>query len=156
MKKKVYLETTVVSYYTALPSRDIITVGHQQITQEWWNSYLPNYTPYISEVVFEEISRGDKQASQKRIEAVEKFSFLEVNKDVLSLAQDYYKALNLPEKARFDAIHLALGVFHGMDFIASWNFTHISGARPRQIIETINFQKGIWTPVICTPEELME
>lgn len=156
MKKRVYIETTVVSYFTALQSRDLVIAGHQQITQEWWNNYLINFKPFISEVVHEEISRGDKRAAAKRRKAVKDFSFLEVNNEVLALAKDYYSVLNLPEKARFDAVHLALGVWHGMDFIVSWNFAHISGARPRQIIETINYNKGIQTPVICTPEELME
>jgi len=34
MKEAIYLETTVVSYYTSKPSRDIIVRAHQQITQQ--------------------------------------------------------------------------------------------------------------------------
>lgn len=36
MKPKVYIETTVVSYLAARPSRDLIIASHQQITHEWW------------------------------------------------------------------------------------------------------------------------
>lgn len=156
MKPKVYIETTVVSYYTSHTSRDLIIAGHQQITQQWWENYLQNCEPFISEIVHNEISHGDKEAAAKRIQAVHKFSFLTISKEVLNLAQLYYSELDLPEKARLDAVHLALGVYHGMDFLVSWNFAHISGARPRQIVERINYQKDIKTPIICTPEELME
>ena len=38
MKAKVYIETSVVSYLTARMSRDLIVAGHQQITQEWWDT----------------------------------------------------------------------------------------------------------------------
>ena len=34
MKKLVYIETTIVSYLTARPSRDLIMAAHQQITRE--------------------------------------------------------------------------------------------------------------------------
>jgi len=34
MKKRIYIETTVVSYYTARPSRDIMIAGHQEATRD--------------------------------------------------------------------------------------------------------------------------
>ena len=37
-KKKVYVETTVVSDATALPTRDIVQAGRQLVTREWWNT----------------------------------------------------------------------------------------------------------------------
>ena len=108
MKPKIYLETTVISYYTAQPSRDLITAGHQQITREWWDIQLGQYTPFISEIVYEEIVRGDQDAAQKRIKAVEGFNYLEINSEVLNLAKIYFDALDLSDKSRLDALHLAL------------------------------------------------
>jgi predicted nucleic acid-binding protein len=156
VKPKVYIETTVVSYYAARPSRDLIVAGHQQITQDWWANQLPLLDPHVSAVVVEEISQGDKEAVQMRLKAVAGFPSLEITAEVLQLAREYFEALSLPDKARLDALHLALGVQHGMDYLVSWNFTHIAGARPRAIIQTVNYRMGITTPVICTPEELLE
>lgn len=156
MKKKVYIETSVISYYNSRLSRDIITASHQQITQEWWDKQLHSYKIFISEVVFDEISKGDLTISKKRIDSVKGFSFLEITPEIIKLSREYYEALILPDKARLDAVHLALAVYHGMDFLLSWNFLHIVGAKPRAIIEQINYNKGIKTPVLCTPEELME
>lgn len=34
MRAKVYIETTVVSYLTARPNRDVVIAGHQQTTHE--------------------------------------------------------------------------------------------------------------------------
>jgi predicted nucleic acid-binding protein len=156
MKPRLYIETSVISYYTARPSRDLIVAGHQQITQQWWVRQLSWYDPYISEVVREEISRGDAAAVESRLQAVQGFADLAITPDVTKLARKYYSALDLPDKARLDAIHLALAVQHGMDYLVSWNFAHIVGARPRGIIQGINNRLKMETPVICTPEELIE
>ncbi len=155
MKPEIYIETTVISYYTSRRSRDLIIAGHQQITFDWWDNQLDKYKPYISEIVYDEISRGDPVAIKRRMEVIEEFDYLEINSEVLKLAKVYYDALDLPNKARMDAIHIALAVQHGMKYLVSWNFAHLVGARPREIIEEINYKKGIRSPILCTPEELI-
>ncbi len=54
MKPTVYIETTVPSYYTSRPSRDIIVLAHQEITRIWWDERLQLFEAYISQVVIEE------------------------------------------------------------------------------------------------------
>ena len=66
-KPTVYIETSVISYFTAKPSRDLIVAAHQQITNEWWENALPNYEVYDSTIVLDEISRGDANAVQSRL-----------------------------------------------------------------------------------------
>ena len=83
MKKKVYIETSVISYYNSRLSRDIITASHQQITQEWWDNQLHLYKIFISEVVSEEISKGDPIVAQKRIDSTKGFPFLEITPEEL-------------------------------------------------------------------------
>ncbi len=73
-----------------------------------------------------------------------------------SLARTYFAALQLPEKVRADSYHLALASSQGIDFLLSWNCTHIVNGNVKKKIESINAEYGISTPVICTPEELME
>jgi len=156
MKSRLYIESSVISYYASRPSRDLIVAGHQQITQQWWDQQLSGYDPYISEVVREEISRGDATAVALRLQAVKGFALLVVTPEVTRLARKYYAALDLPDKARLDALHLALAVQHGMDYLVSWNFAHIVGARPRGIIQRINYRMQMETPILCTPEELID
>ncbi len=155
-KRAVYLETSVISYLTARPSRDLIVAAHQQITRDWWDNELSRYEVLISPLVLEEASKGDPQASQKRLEAIQSFPVVEIDENVRKLADIYFARVRLPEKAKADAYHLALATWHGMDFLLSWNCTHIVNGHVRLILEEINSEQGIRTPVICTPEELME
>ena len=156
MKPTVYIETSVISYLTAKPSRDLIVTAHQQITIEWWGNALPNYGAFISPIVLEEISGGDDSAVRSRLEKVSTFPVLEVLPEIRNLADTYFSSLEIPEKARADAYHLAIASWHGMDFLVSWNCTHIVNGRIKMLIEEINARQGIRTPIICTPEELME
>ncbi len=156
MKPTVYIETTVISYLTARPSRDLIIAAHQQVTLEWWDMALPHFDVFISPIVLEEISRGDTQAAKLRLERVSSFPLLEVLPEVRNLAESYFSAIDIPEKAKADSYHLALAAWHGMDFMISWNCTHIVSGRVKKIIEEIDYSYGIRTPIVCTPEELME
>ena len=50
MKPKVYLETTIISYITAHPSRDLITAAHQQSTREWWDTRRDKFDVFVSQI----------------------------------------------------------------------------------------------------------
>lgn len=154
--KTVYLESSVISYYTARRSRDLIVAAHQEITLEWWEKALPFFEPFISQIVYDEISRGDPEPAQQRITAIQKINVLEMTPDAAALGKLYYRVLNIPEKAINDALHLALAVYHGMDYLVTWNCTHIAAGRVISIVQSINVEQGYQTPIICTPEELME
>lgn len=46
MKPSVYVETSVVSYLTGRPSRDVIVAGHQALTIEWWDTCRERFDLY--------------------------------------------------------------------------------------------------------------
>ncbi len=71
MKPKIYIETSVISYYTSRPSRDIVTAGRQQITHEWWDENRNQFDIFISALVLEEAKGGDPSAAKNRLEALE-------------------------------------------------------------------------------------
>lgn len=156
MKPTVYIETTIISYLTAHPSRDLIVAGHQQLTHEWWRKVRPKVQCFISEFVTQEARRGDQHAAQKRLEVIAGLPTLALNNDITELALEYLAAIKIPEKARTDAFHLAFPAWYKVDYLLTWNCRHIANGNVRKIAEAINLKNNIYTPVICTPEELME
>ena len=155
-KPKVYIESTVVSYLTAEPSRDLLAAAHQQITREWWQRVLPLCEPYVSPVVLEEIVKGDREQARRRLDAVSGMSSLTMNQDIHRLANLYFTKIDLPERAMADAFHLALATWHQMDYLVTWNCSHIASGRVRAILERLNAKAKLHKTVMCTPEELME
>lgn len=156
MKQSVYIETTIVSYLSANPSRDIIVAAHQQITQEWWQNVRPKVDCYISPFVLQESQRGDDDAAKRRIKLLSGISILELNNKIEKIAGIYFNELNIPDKAQLDAAHLAVACYYKIDYLISWNCKHIVSARIRKELEKLNNELNLFTPVICTPEELME
>lgn len=156
MKPTVYVETSAISYLTARPSRDLIVAGHQQITADWWFSIRDQVECFVSAFVIQEISRGDQKLAQLRLAAVADFPVLKLNQEIYRLAQHYFAALNIPEKSKIDAFHLAVAAWYGMDYVLSWNCKHIASGRVQKILQALNAKAGRHTPIMCTPEELME
>jgi len=155
MKETIYLETSVISYYTAKPSRDIIVLAHQEITRAWWDRALRKYDAVISEIVIEEARAGDIEAAKKRLAILKKFEHLDLNPMVDKMSQVYVDKLKLPMKAFRDAVHLAVASVHSVDYLVTWNCAHIANGEIIKKLMKINTSYGIITPVICTPEELM-
>jgi len=156
MKKTIYLETTVVSYYTSKPTRDIIALAHQEVTRQWWPKAVERYDVYISEIVVEEAGLGDPEAARRRLNELEGFPHLELNDKVEEMAKVYIEKLEIPEKSLRDAAHLAVACVHNMDFLVTWNCAHLANGEIIGKLINVNKIFGIHTPIICTPEELME
>lgn len=156
MKESLYLETTVVSYFVSNPSRDVIALAHQEITREWWQIAIKRFNIFISQVVIEEAALGDPEAAKKRLKELKKFPHLELNSKVEEIAQIYIEKLKIPKKSFRDAAHLAIASVHNIDYLVTWNCTHLANGEVIKKLMNINKFFGIYTPVICTPEELME
>jgi len=153
MKPTVYVETTIPSYLTAWPSRDLVWAAHQQITREWW-ARRDGFDLYSSRLVIQECQAGDAQAAADRLAALAGISLLEQGTDVGELAESLMRGVPLPEKAAADALHIATAAFHGMEYLLTWNCTHIANVSLRPQIEAVCRASGFEPPLICTPEEL--
>lgn len=152
-RPRVYLETSVLSYLTAWPSRDVVRIAHQQITVEWW-ARRAAFDLFVSDLVLDEISRGDAAAAERRVEAASGLVALTATTAAEDLAASLLRGAALPPKAALDALHVAIAAVHGMHFLLTWNCAHIANAAMRPRIESVCRSGGYEPPIICTPEEL--
>lgn len=155
MKNSIYIETSVVSYYTAKPSNNIRICGHQLATYEFWEM-LSQYEVHISDIVIEEASRGDGIKVQERLFAIHTFAVLETDNKTQELAERLIQDEAVPAKCPEDALHIAVAATHGINFILTWNFKHINNPFMMKRITDVVSKAGYSMPVICSPEEFME
>jgi hypothetical protein len=150
-----YIETTIPSYLAGKPSRDIIILAHQQITGEWWEQERHSHELFISQAVLDEIKSGDPEIAAKRMDIIKNIPLLDINEPVEKLAARYFEALKLPDKAVLDALHIACAVYYEMDFLVTWNCAHLANGNIFLKLTKLNKEWGFETPIICTPEELI-
>ena len=155
MKPKLYIETTIPSYLVSAPSRDLVVAGHQQITRLWWDNRKDQFNIFISQFIIDEVSAGDHKQAKKRLDIVAPFAQLEITDEVTRLAQALLNDRVIPRKAATDAAHIAVAAVHGMDYLMTWNCSHIANATIFNSVKRVCSEQGFSFPIICTPEELM-
>ncbi|WP_437596560.1 DNA-binding protein [Sorangium sp. So ce590] len=153
MKPRVYGETSILSYLTALPSRDVIQAARQQVTIGWW-ARRDEFELFLSDPVLTEARRGDPAAAARRLGAAAGIAVLSGAEEAETLAAALIKQAAMPAKAIVDAAHVAIAAVHGLDFLLTWNCTHIANATMRPRIESVCRDSGFRPPIICTPDEL--
>jgi predicted nucleic acid-binding protein len=151
-----YLDTSIVSFLTARPSRDIYVLARQQCTHQWWERERDNYRLFASPVVVGEARRGDPTAAAKRLERLRGIPILPLVPEMEALAAALYEALHLPQAAKNDALHLACAVHYEMDYLLTWNLVHLASGPARRLLAEYARQHLIWMPIICTPDEMVQ
>ena len=155
-KKKVYVETTVISDATALPTNDLASVGRQITTRAWWKTAAERFALYASPVVRREAQRGDVDAAKRRMEALQDIPDIPLTQEAVVLAQRLVEAKAVPKEYREDAMHIAIAAVAKIDYLVSWNFKHITNALMIPKIKAVCADNGYHCAEICTPAMLSE
>lgn len=154
MKQKIYIETSVISYFVASPSKNIVIAAHQASTKDMWK-ILDKFDVFISDIVIQEASRGDKKLSRERLKLLQHFHVLKMDDETKELARYLLTGKAIPEKCPEDALHISIAAMNGIDAIVTWNFKHINNPFTRKMIRNIIERKGYNCPEICSPDELI-
>ncbi len=156
MKPTVYVETSLVSYLTARPSRDLVLAANQRLTLDWWQRDRPRFELYTSGLVLTEAVAGDPTAAAERLAVLRRVPQLDVPPSAEQLAAGLLRDAVLPVSGARDALHLAIAAVNGIDYLLTWNCTHLANAFLRAKIEQTCRDAGVVAPTICTPAELVD
>jgi hypothetical protein len=152
---KLYIETSIVSYATAWPSRDIAIAGIQQQARDWWANERHKFELVTSQVTLDEASDGDPTAAADRLKLLDGLPLIDINADVIALAKRLIDAHTMPEKAAADSIHVAAAALGGVKYLLTLNCRHIANAHELPRIYNLLDQEGFGQLLICTPAEFL-
>ena len=151
----VYIETSIVSYLRQKPSSQVVMAARQLLTHQWWNDERTKYQLVASQFVIDEASAGDPSLAAERLQILDDIPLLPLDSGIVDIADEIMGRAILPEKARTDALHIAVVAHHRIQYLLTWNCRHIANARILPRIHRLLNDLSIPIPVICTPEELV-
>jgi predicted nucleic acid-binding protein len=155
LRRTVYIETTIPSYLAARRSRDLVVAARQQLTVEWWETRRHAFALSVSQVVVDEAAARNRILARQRLALIKDLPVLEVTDQAERIGSMLLKVGPLPPTAARDALHIAVAAVHRIDYLLTWNCTHLANAEISRDIERIILRTGLVPPRICTPEGLM-
>lgn len=154
MRKRVYVETTIPSFY--FDSRaDVEMAARREWTRTWWDGFSDDSELVTSTAVIEELSQGDFPAREDCLRLIERLPLLPVEPAVTDIVRAYIARNLMPRDPVGDALHLALASYHRCDFLVTWNCRHLANANKFEHIRRVNGVLGLWVPALVTPLELL-
>ncbi|MBM4030900.1 MAG: type II toxin-antitoxin system VapC family toxin [Planctomycetes bacterium] len=154
MRKLVYIETTIPSFYYEVRTEPEM-VARRHWTRQWWDEERHHYDLVTSLPVLDELRRGQQPNQADALKLVSGVPLLAVPDAVGGIVDAYIRHHVMPRDPRGDALHLAVASFHRCHFLLTWNCEHLANANKFEHIRHVNYLLGLWVPTIITPVELL-
>ncbi len=154
MKPKVYVETSIPSFYYEVRTEPEM-VARRQWTQQWWEQAPNKYQIVTSPAVFEELNGGDFPNKEKAVALIAGLPQVSVEEEIGEVVDAYIRHKLMPSDPAGDALHLALASYHKCDFLLTWNCRHLANANKFGHIKRLNVMLGLYVPALVTPLELL-
>ena len=158
---KIYLDTSVPNFLFADDSPE-----KMEVTLDLFSNFIKTsiYRSCISPVVIAEID--ETKDNEKRLKLlnifkeypIEVLDYSETEElEIQELADKYIENKIIPEKKVADALHIAICVIKGIDYLVSWNYKHLANIHKENRIKLLNWELGYRHELrIITPLELMD
>lgn len=154
-KTKIYLDTSVISFYFAEDAPEKMA-----ITKEFFDKELlkGEYEIFLSALTLQELGNcTDLKLQDQLVEFAYGLpaQILESTKEIDEVSQQFVSEGVIPEKYIDDAIHLAMTLLNNVDYIVSWNFKHLVKPKTKKAVRAFSIKEGYKEIEIITPEELI-
>jgi PIN domain-containing protein len=154
MRQRVYIETTIPSFYYEVRTEPEM-IARRNWTRSWWDSQRHAYELVTSEAVLDELEAGTFPNQAQALELLAEVPLVPVEPAIIEIVEAYIQRLVMPQDPTGDALHLALVSFHKCDFLLTWNVRHLANANKFVHIRRVNTLLGLFTPILITPLELL-
>ncbi len=154
MRKTVYIETTIPSFYYEVRTEPE-AVARRNWTRRWWDRESAKYDLVTSEAVLEELGGGEYPQKDEAIALLDSLPALSTSEEVPEIAAVYVAHKVMPKAPLGDAMHLAFASHYKCDFLLTWNCRHLANANKFERIREVNTRLGLFVPTLVTPLQML-
>jgi hypothetical protein len=154
MKSKVYIETSIPSFYYEIRTEPDM-IARKEWTCLWWDQISSRYDLVTSIAVLDELNQGNFPSKEKAIQLLNDIPLIDIEAEIAEIVEAYIQNQVMPNNPLGDALHLAMASYHKCDFLLTWNCHHLANANKFGHIRRINVMLGLYVPLLVTPLELM-
>jgi predicted nucleic acid-binding protein len=154
MKAKVYIETSIPSFYHEVRTEPDM-IARRDWTRDWWDNHRQGYLVVTSEAVLDELSSGDYPSRNQVLALVASVPLLTIDDPIAEIVEAYIQHKLMPQDPLGDALHLAMASYHKCDFLLTWNCQHLANANKFDHMRRVNTLLGLYVPKLVTPLELL-
>ena len=154
MKRRVYIETTIPSFYHEVRT-EAEMLARRAWTREWWDTRRSRFDTVTSDAVVDELENGDFPQKSDALALLKDIPLLDIEEAVADIVEAYIRHHVMPADPAGDALHLALASYHRCDFLLTWNCRHLANANKFAHIRRVNGVLGLFVPSLVTPLELL-
>ncbi len=155
MKKRVYIETSIPSFYFETRTEPEM-VACRNWTVDWWAKESHKYELVTSLAVVEELKKDPHPNQKKALDFILDISLVPLVQEIDLIVDEYIEHFVMPKNPKGDALHLALASWHHCHFLLTWNCKNLANANKFEHIRHMNAILGLYVPILATPTELME
>ncbi|MBI4559694.1 MAG: type II toxin-antitoxin system VapC family toxin [Candidatus Hydrogenedentes bacterium] len=154
MRQRVYIETTIPSFYYEVRSEPEM-VARRDWTRDWWDNHRDRFDAVTSAPVIDELEEGSHPKKSEVLTLIGGLPILPIESTIGEIVDAYIDNYVMPKDPRGDALHLALASYHRCQFLLTWNCEHLANANKFEHIRHINTLLGLYVPILITPLELL-
>ena len=151
MKERVYLDSTIPSYY--FDDRESLS-AFVAVTRKWWSDMSTSYDLFVSDAVIQELNAGDYPRKAEIVRFAASIPLLASTQALDRIVEFYIDNYVMPKSLVGDALHLAYASYYDIQYLLTWNCNHLANGNKKRHIRFVNGRLGLATPEIVTPLEL--
>ncbi len=154
MRSRVYVETSIPSFYYEVRTEPEM-VARRDWTRQFWDNASTNYELLTSVAVLDELNNGEFLQKQQALDLMSDLPLLPSPVEIDEIVEAYVRRMVMPADPLGDARHLAVASYHRCDFLLTWNCKHLANANKFGHIRRVNVMLDLFVPMLVTPLELL-